>query len=301
MKLDAPSFQHYSRCMTHLYERFSNQDTFVDIKSNGILDEHQKRIFDHYGLEKPANSFTLPFFEATSHSPNNKVMVGFSGGKDSLAVALKLLAEGKEVYPFFLKGINKSYTTEEAKFQELVKKLGLEGNAIVRKVKQDGKSGFFENPFKNGVILTQMIEAGQPDQISEYVLGNQLEDNYDNCEVLYELSDAIEFFDMMQKLIPFVKIRTLLQNDADSFETIYKFKPELLDHVGSCIMPVFRRPNIRKANQAKYGFQGDGCGSCYKCSMEYLFKSAKGLIQPVPAYTAHCKKVLEKKLIKFDY
>jgi len=133
------------------------------------------------------------------------------------------------------------------------------------------------------------------------VLGNQLEDNYSNCEVLYELSDAIEFFDMIQKMLPSVKITTLLKNDADSFETIYKFKKELLEDIGSCIMPVFRRPNIRKANKGKYGVDMGGCGSCYKCSMEYLFKSAKGLVEENIPYKKHCKKILEKKLIKFNY
>lgn len=300
MQLNAPSLEHYSRCMNYLYERFSEKGLFVYIKSD-IFEVYQEEIFKFFGIIEPSQTFTLPAFDNPTLEPNNKVMVAFSGGKDSLAVTIKLIQEGKDVYPFFLRGINKSYTTEEAKFHHLTGKLGLESKAIVRQVKQNGNSDFYENPFKNGVIITQMVEAGQVEGISEFVLGNQLEDNLANCEVLYELSDSIEFFEIMQKMLPFVKIRTLLKNDADSFETVYNFNPQLLNEIGSCIMPVFRRPNIKKANEAKFGISGDGCGSCYKCSMEFLFKSSKGLLPPNPAYEKHCKNILKKKLIKFDY
>lgn len=261
-----------------------------------IFQEYCQRLLDQYPIQN-GSELTPPSFDIPTLHPNHNVMLAFSGGKDSVATAIKLKNEGKLVRLFFLQGINKSYTTEYYKAIELSKQLGL--NLITWKVNQKGETDFKENPFKNGVILTLMVEAGYELGISQFALGNQQNDNLDNCDIHTEMSDSIEFFEMMQKYLNFIKINTYLINDRDAFETIYEYNPDLLDLVGSCIMPVYRRPNIQKANLKKFGIEGQGCGSCYKCAMEYLFKAEKGIVAENKAYQEHCKNILKKYSIDF--
>jgi 7-cyano-7-deazaguanine synthase in queuosine biosynthesis len=295
MKLDTPAIQPYSRFMVSLYEAFSEKKKICKVDSP-IFEKYCERIFDKYPYRQ--DTFLIPpSFDIKPIQPNNTVILAFSGGKDSLATAIKLKNQGKLVRLFFLQGINKSYTSEYYKSIELAKELGL--NIIIWKVKQNGETDFKENPFKNGIILTLMAEAGYELGVSEYVLGNQQNDNLGNCDIHTEMSDSIEFFEMMQSYLNFIKINTYLINDRDSFETIYEYNPELLNRIGSCIMPVFRRPNIQKANLKNFGIEGQGCGSCYKCAMEYLFKAEKGMVAENKPYQEHCKKILKKYSIDF--
>lgn len=293
MWLKTSAIQPYSNFMILLYQMFSEKRTFSKVDSP-IFTPYVERLLDpnihYYPTTCQPNDL-----QGDKRPKNNKVMVAFSGGKDSLAVAIKLMNEGKDVTLFFLQGINKSYTSEYQSAYNLAQKLGLP--FVSWRVTQIGKSDFKENPFKNGVILCLMVEAGYEYEISEFAFGNQLEDNLSNCQYDREMSDSIEFFNMMKEYLNFVTINTYLKNDRDSFEIVYKYRPDLLEDIGSCILPVFRRPFVKKANQKRFNINTKYCGSCYKCAFEYLFKAEKGILPKNEAYETHCKKILEKNSI----
>ena len=82
----------------------------------------------------------------------NNVVVCFSGGKDSTALAVKLKQEGKNVFLYFLKGINKSYSDEYIRASNIASLLNLP--LFIDEVHLSGKNMFKENPVKNQVIAT---------------------------------------------------------------------------------------------------------------------------------------------------
>jgi len=291
MKLTTPALEEYSHFIISLYEQYSTYDTFIDI-STGVFSDYLNQIQIRVPNKKCNSVLSHPIINKIKLPESNSVMLGFSGGKDSLATAIKLKELGRDIHLYFLQGINKSYTTELDICKNLAQKLNLP--LIVEKVIQNGKSDFKENPFKNGVLISLMIERGLRMGVSEYCLGNQSDDNIHNCEVLTEFSDTSEFFEAIKNYFDFVNINTYLKDDRDSYETIWKYNPELINNIGSCIMPVFRRPNIKKANKKKFGVELSGCGSCYKCSIEYIFKSEKGMLPLNIEYLNHCKSILDK-------
>lgn len=277
--------------MTQIYESYSLFDDFKIPKNTGF-DSLIEFLFSYFGLSKLERS-TLQYNGLVKQIPilqdSNRIILAFSGGKDSVATLLKIIHETDfKADLFFLKGINKSYTGEFKNALFIAKMIDPNIRFFTEKVLQKGKTDFKENPFKNAVIGAFMLSMGY----QNFAFGNLKEDTLQTSEPLFDFSDSQDFFKAFQnhvhKFNPKYKQYEFLENGRDSFETIFKYQPELLNYLGSCITPNYRRPHVKKANLRKFGIDNKGCGSCYKCAIEFLFKEEKGMIAQNHDYHKHC-------------
>lgn len=283
--------------MVGLFEAFSQKETMY-LDSHFL--NHTKKIFELLGLESPQNISPKVDFPKIDIPHAKKVLLAFSGGKDSLASAL-WLRKYYDVSLFFLEGINKSYTSEKKQAQILAEKLALP--IVFEKIHQKGSSFFKENPFKNGLLLACMVDYGVRHGFNVYSIGTQYNDTYENCNVLTEFSDAREFlraFDVFIKsFFSNFYLQTVLKEEKNAFEIIFKEDLNLFSEVESCIMPVYRRPRLKALNEKKFDIKLKKCGSCYKCAMEYIFKIDHDLAPKNEAYYQKCKDILKKHEIDF--
>ena len=235
-----------------------------------------------------------------SDTPSRKkVLLAFSGGKDSVAMALKLQAKGFEPVLYFVRGINKSYT-EEIEYARLSASV-LEMPLLVQSIVTEGKSSFVENPVKNFLILAMMVETGIRQGINLYAAGSDAHlGSTVNPE--YDLSDAKELYQLLDvfyaRYIPGYKSFLWIESATGAFHTIWLHKPSMFHHYefSSCILPEFRKPNVRKANLAKgIRLEGSRCGSCNKCAKEYLHAVLFGVAPFDRAYAERCVEIIRAK------
>lgn len=234
--------------------------------------------------------------DKVSLEKNNKVLLAFSGGKDSLAVALKLKSKGYEVILFHVMGINSSYTNEWQSAEALANRLGLK--IVMAKVTQSGSSDFLESPIKNALILALMVDFGIKHNVSKYALGNEAEINLSNTPKMSALSDAIELYNLLEDYykhyIKGFELIQVLTNTKDSYNTVLEHDYNLLAFSSSCMTPYRWQNNLRKQNSKKFNYNFvKGCGvSCYKCAQELMVLDKAGII-------ALSNEIKEKCIIEF--
>lgn len=234
-----------------------------------------------------------------------KVVVGFSGGKDSLACVLKLLDDGYKPILFYVDGINRSYTSELEHAKSIASELDLE--LYVYKIKVSGKCDFIENPTKNQFILALMVDYGVKLNINKYALGTVFTDKIGTISTEYMLSDCYDLLMLTEqfykKYIPYFELLIPLEDETESFCVIEKFKKtHLLEECFSCMTPLRYKKNIIETNKKKYGITllPNRCGSCYKCCQEALILSELGVLNYDVGFLSHCNDIVEKMQDKFD-
>lgn len=227
----------------------------------------------------------------------DKVLVGFSGGKDATAVVLKLRRAGKKVELFYTRGINRAYPGEYDACVKIANALRLPLH--VMEVRVVGKQDWVENPMKNQFILGCMVDYGSRVGIAEYVQGGL---ECDTCETQAfgsGYSDGREMFEATQSFFQtvypdYLYHYSLLKNDTDSFLTVLKEAPQLIPMIHSCMGPLRYKANLRRTNETKYNIElmPNRCGSCYKCSLEALHLHMVGEKSYPPAFIQHCYDVM---------
>jgi 7-cyano-7-deazaguanine synthase in queuosine biosynthesis len=232
-------------------------------------------------------------------APNsNKVVVGFSGGKDSLAVCLMLQRMGYEPCPVYVRGINKSYPHEE---RHAVKLCGLFGWKLrIVSVRLSGKTTHRENPVKNQLILGIQLDLALKLGTANIAQGNLVEDRVGDMNYTAGYSDGFEMFEAFRKFavqsVPnFQLFHSLLKNETSSFVEIAQH-PGALELVSSCMMPVRYKGKLHKDNELKYGvvLPPGRCGSCYKCADEYLHSMALN-VEPIHhGFFMHCIDIIRR-------
>lgn len=230
---------------------------------------------------------------------NNKILVAFSGGRDSLATTIKLQKMGYLPILFFVDGINRSYPNERNAVKTLSKKLNLD--LIIENIYVTGKCDFIENPVKNQFILSMMVDYGINNRISKFSFGCVLDDNITNVNADYMLSDASELFKLItpffKKHIDNFKIINPIKNETESI--IILNKTNLLILTESCMLPMRYKTKLIENNVKKFDFDfyklGNRCGSCYKCCQEILTLDLIKTINISYELRLHCWKVLKRK------
>lgn len=230
-------------------------------------------------------------------SGNNKTLIAFSGGKDSIATALLARDRGREVTLFNVQGINKVYSRESVVAQELAN--SLEFPLVTKRVRQTGPSDYKENPVKNGLILALMVEYGMSVGCTEYGFGDQRADKLDSANLQFNASDSIEFFDHLetfyQRYIPGYAHWFPVLHSSHAYTVLHEHG--LWGKGCSCIVPDYRRPGIRSANLKKFpkvGLAPDRCGTCQKCAYEYLHGVIFGASPLEETYYRHCVDALRR-------
>ena len=227
-----------------------------------------------------------------------KMVLCFSGGKDSVAAAKLYKEQGYEVHLYHLKHINPSFSDEWECAKECARLLDMP--IFIDDIRFSGHHIWMEHPMKNMVIangaLSYAIREGLGTNIA---FGNYttsvLESNaFDRCA-----GDCVDMWDrytnIIQRIIPNFKIYNTLENMGQTCDIVCKDRA-LLDASLSCLCRHSLRQYRSDWVKKKFGLElpKHRCGSCYKCAIEYIYMADHDLIEFNDAYYRYCLNQLYK-------
>ncbi len=231
-------------------------------------------------------------------------LVGYSGGKDSTAAALKMKREGLDVQLLHIKGLNRGYPHEYRCSVEMAEQLGMPMHVIG--IRSKGRGDYMENPVRNQLIMGLMLDFALQDGRgwAVHVLGGLQVDRMAGLEYGGGWSDTVEMFaaaaTSFAALAPGYIYRTgVLRGDTDSLLTIVEDAAHTIPYLRFCMLPAYRRPSARNANIRKWGEDvvlPNRCGSCYKCCIEYLQLATLGLLRKDAGFGLHCAAKVQRAM-----
>ena len=263
----------------------------VDIfESEAYIERHFRYV------KRPLKSLKLP-----AYNPKN-IIVCFSGGKDSFAVARHYQKLHYNVYLYHLKGLNATYCGEYSEHlvaQKSADYLGLP--LVIEEISYTGYHEWTEHPLKNMIMATRALSWGIRHGITTKIaVGSfktaRLEDNaFDVCA-----GDCIEMWRaydcVIRRIIP--KYHTYIPNEnyQTAYEVISK-EPEpvkALESVISCMTPNRFRRQFRERTIRNYGIEllPNRCGCCWKDCVEYIWFADRKIVPLNGQYYIHCLEVI---------
>ena len=222
----------------------------------------------------------------------NNIIVCFSGGKDSTAVAKHYMEEGKNVFLYHMKNINPSMVDEAKISKDIADYLGLP--IYIDTIKLSGHHDYIEHPMKNMIILNSVLQYGIREGIGvniatgNYKTSTLADDNFEFCG-----GDDIEMWEIYDKIIGNVlqdfHVQIPLDSLDDSLEAVC-YDWDLLDKTVSCLSRASLRNHWHEWVKNKYGITIPKyrCGRCYKCCIEYIYMADNDLIPYNEEYYKYC-------------
>lgn len=298
MDLKLQDVGYFSSIFKQIYTDIENIDVNIVNAIPVEFDDYLSVLWKHAG--KPINFANKDLHVKQFDIPtSNKILIGFTGGKDSTATVIKVIQAGYEPILFHVRGINRVWPNEYIYARQLAVYLGLP--LVEATVSIKGKTYYKENPAKNQLILALMVDYGIEHGIHHYTLGSDMTEALERANIMFDFSDAIEIYGMVasiyKKSISNFKYHTLVADQTDSYKTIFDHDPKIYDIICSCMLPYRYQGNIRKKNVIKFPkvyFNERACGSCYKCCYEYMHLVLLGHYEPDIDYLKHCMRVLWK-------
>ena len=279
-----------------VYALTSDHDSATIRLINPMYDKSFKVLFDVFaifGIERYAVDLTDIHYEPLECSGDEKnLILAFSGGKDSIASAIKYKNDGYNVHLYHLKHINRSLSDEFIMAQESAKLLGMP--LYVDEITLSGNNIWMEHPMKNMIIANGALSYGVREGIGTRVaFGNYttslLEDNvFERCAGdCMDMWDAYD--DIIQRIIPDFKIMANLKNMGETLEIISEHDDLLASSI-SCLCRHSLRPFRNNWVKEKFGvnLSKNRCGSCYKCCVEYIYLADHDKIEFNEAYYKYC-------------
>lgn len=272
-----PHNVYISRLVFDLYNEYnsSTPDPCIDITD---LQEMTDIVCKKIGVEKKPyifKSFRDYIFPLIPRDNTKTVVLGFSGGLDSVYQAIDLKERGYFVTLYHLKGIN-TYENGQAtkRCREIAKKLGM---PYVESVisKKRGAQSIPENPFKNELIMSLMIDYCLHWGIQYISMGDDLNLSINDSVVGVNVTDAREVTEaFMDGVKDYIDIKFLPIMGGEKIDRIKKLiEYGLEDDYYSCVQAGRFNKKLHDLNEKKYGiklFDGNcGC-SCRKCAMHNL-------------------------------
>ena len=296
----------FTRLWKDLYIMTSSKEFRKELPYPVEMKQYLDYLYGTFGQEYTfcENKYKIDTSKVHCDEHDDRVVCGFSGGKDSVANALMLKELGYKPTLFFVKGINRSYPQELDYAKRLADRLDME--LVIYTIKVSGKCDFFENPTKDQFILATMVDYGLKYNIPNYSFGTYYESELQNMSETYMMSDAaIMFWNALKfykHFIPEMDIPIFLENECDAWYEICKYDSSLLLDTYSCMTPLRYRDKLIKQAENKYGIKSlpGRCPSCYKCCNEYATFNAFGLIKDYPEdFIKHCEDVCVKFYAKY--
>lgn len=248
---------------------------------------------------KGHNIGLVNFFEGVEPTPemipnrcDDKVVVGFSGGKDSLAAALVCRKRGLQPTLFYVKGVNRSYPGEFSAAVECSVQAGL--YLTTHEVSGFGKSSYKENPVKDQLILAMMVDYGSKRGTTKYTMGLHTSEVQKESNILYNWSDSVEMMAAgnawIKSEIPEFEFFWCVKNHSQSLSIICEENFDLLQYTTSCLTPHRFQKMRREETEKKYGVEllKNRCGVCWKCCCEWMNLFALTKVKPDDFYLKRC-------------
>lgn len=222
----------------------------------------------------------------------SNLILAFSGGKDSIASAIKYKEMGYNVYLYHMRHINPTFSDEWKCAEELAKLLELP--IYFDDIRFKGYHMWTEHPMKNMLIANGALSYGIREGISTKIaFGNYttslLEDNvFDRCA-----GDCVDMWEayngIIKRVLPSFHMRINLDNVLETLELLSDRK-DLLNASLSCLCRHSLREYRRDWVKNKFGIElfERRCGSCYKCCLEYIYMADHDKMPFSEAYYKYC-------------
>ena len=249
-------------------------------------------VFNEYSEYSWKYNFTDKVYEKVSVPSDNRLILTFSGGKDSIATALKYKAQGYDVRLYHMKHINPSFSDE---WESAVKAAELlELPIFIDDIKFHGHHMWMEHPMKNMIIANGALSYGIREGIgTRLAFGNYttsfLEDNaFDRCA-----GDCVDmweaYINIIRRQVEDFEVISCITNMTETLEVISK-RPDLFDASLSCLCRHSLRDYRKSWVLKKFGVDlpEKRCGSCYKCAIEYIYRVDHDLVELNEGYYKYC-------------
>ena len=303
IKADIKNEPEWLKNIFNLYCLYSNQYEIKANSANVYFDKDIKPLIDtlEIGLkEQHVYNYILTKKQDLVVNKTNNVVVCFSGGKDSVATAIKYKKLGYNVYLYHVRGINGVYTDEYIRAEEIAKYLNLP--LYIEKIKLNGKNTYLEHPLKNQVVCSLALNYSISNNIGTCIaFGDFTSDIIDEGLFDRNWSDTKEMWDSyveyIKTYIPSFELNIPFKNYLETLNIVSK-DMKLLNMTQGCLSPQRFKNKLHNFNTSKYNVNllNNRCGSCWKCSVEYIYLVDNGLVEPNNEFYVHCLDVLKKKM-----
>lgn len=287
------------------YEYFSafNDDNIVvsDRLEKLIECMNQGRI-RHYKYKDSINfNFSNKQYDQVIFNQDEKsIIVCFSGGKDSVAVALKLKQMGYKIALYHLHGINKSYPDEVDRAKKMANILQLP--LYIENITLSGLNEYLEHPMKNQLLCTFAFNFAIKNRLGyKIAFGDFLDDDIEEGLFDRNWSDTSTMWKLYSNCVkttfPQFEVVIVFKNFVETLTLVSKNK-ELLENVQGCILPKRFKNKIKSINETKYNISllPNRCGSCWKCCVEYMILCDLDVVDYNQKFYEHCLLFLKTKM-----
>jgi DNA modification methylase len=255
-----------------------------------------------YRGEPPEVHDWMPVRGGGAKADKARACVVFSGGKDSVSVALRLVAQGKRVVLVHVAGANRYAAAEEEKAaRALAPLLGLPLEIV--RLDHEGKAEWVENPIRNNFLLACAADLMARQGVRLFALGTMRSHAFDAEVVETGVSDAVEVVDAtavhLAQVWKGLRVDHLLASNSDSFREVAK-RPDLLPEIRSCLIGARFREAHRRTAKRVHGVDllPGRCGVCSKCAGEYLHLAPLGALPWSASFAARCMTTLRRAWAK---
>lgn len=248
--------------------------------------------FEEFSGRKWSIEYEDREYEKIEPIENNNIILAFSGGKDSIASAMRFKQFGYNVYLYHMRNINPTFSDEWECAQKLADMLELP--IFIDEVHFKMFHKWTEHPMKNMLIANGALSYGIREGITTHIaFGNYttsyLVDNvFDRCAG--DCMDMWENYDeIIQRSIPTFEMDANLDNMGDTLNMLAD-RPDLLNESLSCLCRHSLRDYRKNWVKQKYGIDlfARRCGSCYKCCVEYIYMADHDKLPFSEGYYKYC-------------
>lgn len=283
----------------YMYHLFCEQSFPQEIR---ILDGFQNLIntlYEAHHQDKP-KIITHEMPSLIASQDKSKILIGFSGGLDTAYDAFYFNDLGYDVTLMHIKNLNKAYPLEDIFAQKFAQHNGFNYKEYVAKHYQ--KEFFIDNPLKNQLVLSVMVDYGLHNNINIYNMGSGSFTSIKDSRIGMTITDSIEvnqlFWNGVNKYIENVCIHPIPTDTRkiDKLKYFLEHHPNVLNDIYSCISPHRFNASLRERNEKKYNVKllNGRCGSCFKCCMEAILLAELNYYDKNSEFINHCWDILAK-------
>ena len=278
-KLECPAKPILSREAFNVYKRL-NPEHFDDLYTFEWFKQCLELLIQAH--HQNAKVYVMPkHLDYLRLSDNNRVLLAFSGGLDSVYQAFRLKEEGYDVCLFHCKNMNYYTNGQEAKrVEEFAKKYNF--NIVYGKMTTNWKATKYkkfwkENSWKDMLFYSMMFDYCIENDIRYISSGDDLRLSINDAVVGTNLSDAREltlaYVDGIRELsnVNFLFVDSKEHKGKRLAKLIEK---GALDDYYSCVNPgKFNQLNHNRV-EARFGVKLEqyNCGVCRKCAFHNLLR-----------------------------
>lgn len=283
-----------------LYAAFLKEEPLIKVPSNYV--KVAQAVVQKVGWSSKLCGVNYQF-TIDEIKENKKIMIGLSGGLDSVYFMHRLIDDGYDVTAVYIDNVNRTSAKTEVK---QARKIAREAQVPFFNIKMKFPLQTFpENPLKNQLILSVMLDLGIKKGIYRYALGCDWTSPLEDAITGYTVTDSAEvnkyFWEGVKKHFPQAELIFLNEEEKKykRYDYLYKNHYNSLLNVSSCISPQRFREKLHKINKKKYKlelWQGR-CGSCYKCSIEYILLVETKHVLKNSKFYDHCWDILNTSKI----